>query len=254
LEKKNKELDPGGHHLTHDWMRMAVDTHLLGLSGQPLILCEGADDPLFVVTLAKFFGLTVEGVQLRETSGGGSSADFQALIRKITKDLGSARVRFLRDPDFWVEAAAGLNKETNEFLWGLPSVESYLFLYHCEQHRKQSLPGSPLAFLLDEKTQTFIASSFLNSFRYQNRSDDLLGCMFPLWSRALTAAAVPTPGTEEFITVGKVLRGHTWVSKVQKTKTPALIGLVQKDIVELCPELGQLLGQLLMVRRLFSAS
>jgi len=74
--------------------------------------------------------------------------------------------------------------------------------------------------------------------------------MFLLWSAAIQAAAVEHPGAKEFLAVARVLHGHTWVLKLE-TNTTQLISQVESDMFELCPDLGELLMQLLTVCTLY---
>jgi hypothetical protein len=255
-------------------LQKAVDRHLLGLVKQPIILCEGNDDVTFIEVFARHFKISFESVQRCGTAGRCAASDIQDFVTDL---IAVGDVRFLRDPDFRVETKAGLNSK-NEFFWALPSIESYLFLYCCERHKKTEARGSPLSFLLETtprameaqprkersnmgnkrkgrkedapnpSLQALFAMEYTNGFRSQNRDDNLLYLMYARWIAALQAAASPDPGTEEFLAVARVLHSHTWVREVMATTTTALTESVGADFVELCPSLCSELQELLLVR------
>jgi len=152
-------------------------------------------------------------------------------------------IRFLRDPDFRLNAQPGLNG--NEFFWSLPSIESYLFLYHCEKTVLDNSLPSPLIFLHDEDMQKLFATDYANGFRSQNQNPDDLWLMFKNWNEALESAKNPNPTTKDFVAVAKVIRGRTWVKEVMQSTTPKLITDVNANITKYCPDLKELLHKLI---------
>lgn len=72
-------------------------------SSKPIIIVEGKHDQPFVVMLAKLFGISTEGVQFLNAGARFTHPSQQRtvieLIKRVQPDL---KIRFLRDPDFFL--------------------------------------------------------------------------------------------------------------------------------------------------------
>jgi len=212
----------------------------LGIYTPCVILCEGPSDPLFISTLAKHFNVDISRVQIEPSSSLCSSTAVQHLVSDLfsSTQLRKAQVRFLRDPDF------RLNPKTNtdEFFWELPSIESFLFVYHIKQQRIKKTPSS-LAFFLDAKNQQIFATKYTNSFRSQNKEEGLHHMLFN-WHKAIEAAKNPEPSDDDIVAVARVLHGHTWVEDVLESTTAQLILDLQADVTALIPSVGPFIHKL----------
>ncbi len=221
------------HHIgRHSWLLSAVKQHLLNIEAEkPLIVCEADDDIFFVMTIAGLAGVSLEGVQFHSSASLCSSPElkvaFETIVEKITS---LSAVRFLRDMDFRV----GLVVDKREYFWDLPSIESYIFVDYCMNHRADEV--SPLAFLFGEHANTF-ATAYVNSFRSQNREDARLADMLTTWGAAVTAASQIPVTQEAIIAVAKVTRGHNWVKDIMHSSTSSLIAGLTTSILQHNPSL-----------------
>lgn len=218
----------------------AVKTHLLDIEMvKPLIVCEGSDDVMFLQTVAALMGLSLQSVQLHASSSLCSSEELKRSFEAIATHVGATtKVRYLRDLDFRVGNKPG----PSEFFWDLPTIESYIFVDYCEQHKNDA--RSPLAFMLDAELSKAFALTYVNSFRSQNRDDEKLIVMLNNWSTAVAAASQVPVTSEAILAVARVVHGHTWVKQVMGSSTTQFIASLTASILASNPQLGTLMNTL----------
>ncbi|KAL6040637.1 hypothetical protein QOT17_025300 [Balamuthia mandrillaris] len=207
---------------------------LLGVPlNQPVVLCEGTNNPLFVREVAHHFKLELsKGIQFVQLDGQTDSSKLRMAVdilrqRQSTLHPPPPILVFL-DQDFGNEVSLQgkikklQDKKVEVIYWDYPSLESYSFT-------SRSLARSQLLTVLKSPMKNS-SSTTINFYKCNQK-----------WNK-MKSHAYSKCGTEmslkELKKLSRFIHSHTWVEKIcHITRTPALFPLITPDITQHCPEI-----------------